>query len=83
MCADWKSESGTKRETVIELAKAVNADIAETLNKAGFDVPKTEKSQSGPILPRELAIMDFDGFDDQDLKEIADFINFKRSQMSK
>lgn len=73
-----KGESGTKRETVIELAKAIGSNLIETLNKAGFDIPKEDQ-----ILPHQLKVMDFDGFDEDDLKEIADFINFKRSQKQK
>ena len=39
-----KGESGTKRETVISLAQAIGIDSGETLNKAGFDIPKNMNS---------------------------------------
>lgn len=33
-------ESGTRRENVPNIAKAVNADLAETYKRAGFDPPQ-------------------------------------------
>lgn len=61
-------------EKVIEaIAKALNADIDEARLAAGYSPTKS-------ILPHELAVMDYNGFSDQDLKEIAEFIAFKRAQ---
>jgi len=33
-------ESGTRRENVPKIAKAINADLAETYKRAGFDPPR-------------------------------------------
>lgn len=73
-------QSGTKRETLIQIAKVINADVNQTLRKGGFVDSSIENEQ---VLPHQLKIMDFDGFDEDDLQEIADFINFKRSQKQK
>ena len=69
--------SGTKRETVIKMANAVDADVDKALTLAGF------APESSRVLPEELQIMDYDGFDAGDLKDIAEYISFKRMQKEK
>lgn len=77
--------SGARRETIQDIVKAINescvnghkVNLGEILNKAGFT------SAADPVIPEELAIMDYDGFDKGDLKDIAEYIAFKRAQKLK
>ena len=64
------------KELVIALADVFRANQDYVLNLAGY--PTEIK-----VLPSELAIIDYDGFDEQDLEEIAEYINFKRAQKEK
>lgn len=61
----------TKRATVIKLAKAIGLDENEALRQTIF-APTDIKPY-----PKEL-IMDYDGFDDDDLKDIAAYIEFRK-----
>lgn len=71
-------QSGTKRETIIRIAKELEADGTEGLTLlAGLE------NESSKVLPEELQIMDYDGFDKDDLKDIAEYISFKRMQKEK
>lgn len=70
-----KGESGTKRETVINIANAIGLSVAQALDKAGFGIPRAES-----ILPNILQEIDLDGLDEKDLREISDFIRFKKLQ---
>ena len=65
-------QSGTRRDTVIKLAKIIGISEVEALRKFS--------PESVPQLPEELENIPFYEFDKQDLKEIAAFINFKLSQ---
>lgn len=65
------------REIVVSLAKVLKTDVSEALFAAGY-APKNAK-----VLPEELQLMDFNGFDDDDLKDIAEYIEFKRAKKDK
>lgn len=58
-------------ETVLKLAKALGEDIDQALLLAGH------APQSSPI-PESIAAIGFNGLDDEDLKEIAEFIRFRK-----
>lgn len=62
-------------EYVDRLAKALGADINEARNAAGYAALSNG-------IPPEIKSIDFDGLDNNDLKEIADFIRWKKSQRS-
>jgi hypothetical protein len=59
------------KEIVIALSKFFNWDLNEALKLAGH--PSEEK-----VLPAPLSVSDFDGFDKDDLKEISEYIKFKK-----
>ena len=63
-------------ETVKSLAKELKISENEILSAMNY-------LADGKVLPSELAIIDYDGFDEQDLEEIAEYINFKRAQKEK
>jgi transcriptional regulator with XRE-family HTH domain len=65
-------QSGTKRDTVIMLAKIIGISEIEALRKFS--------PESVPQLPEELENIPFYEFDKQELQEIVAFINFKLSQ---
>ncbi|HEX8367705.1 MAG TPA: helix-turn-helix transcriptional regulator [Pyrinomonadaceae bacterium] len=65
-------KSGTRRDTVIQLAQIIGIDESEALRHFA---PENFAS-----LAEELENIPFSEFDKQELKEIADFINFKLSQ---
>lgn len=65
-------QSGTRRDTVIMLAKIIGISEIEALRKFS--------PESVPQLPEELENIPFYEFDKQDLQEIVAFINFKLSQ---
>lgn len=66
-------DSGSKRETVIELAKAVNANLNQALEHAGFSVSGT--------IPDIVLEIGFEGFTSEQNKMIAMFMSFlKNSQ---
>jgi len=65
-------QSGTRRDTVIKLAKIIGISEVEALRKFS--------PESVPQLPEELESIPFYEFDKQDLQEIVAFINFKLSQ---
>jgi transcriptional regulator with XRE-family HTH domain len=64
--------SGTRRDTVILLARIIGIDETEALRQFA--------PEGFARLPEELENIPFYEFDKQDLKEIAAFINFKLSQ---
>jgi transcriptional regulator with XRE-family HTH domain len=64
--------SGTRRDTVILLAKIIGIDEIEALRQFA---PESIKQ-----MPEELENIPFDELDKDDLKEIAGFINFKLFQ---
>ncbi|HLL99781.1 MAG TPA: helix-turn-helix transcriptional regulator [Pyrinomonadaceae bacterium] len=63
--------SSTRRDTVILLAQIIGIDESEALRHFA--------PESFPEIPEELENIPFSEFDKQELKEIADFINFKLS----
>lgn len=73
--------SGAKRQTVIDVVEATNKysetgykiDVNEALSRAGF-------ASDAPVLPEPIKVSDFDGFDPNDLKDIKEYIKFKKSQ---
>lgn len=65
--------SQPKPETVIALAKALKQDVDKALLLAGH-------APQNSYLPDGLNIMDFRGFDDEDIKDIVEYIKFKRTQ---
>ncbi|HEX8369975.1 MAG TPA: helix-turn-helix transcriptional regulator [Pyrinomonadaceae bacterium] len=65
-------QSGTRRDKVILLAKVIGIDVIEALWRFA--------PESITRLPGELENIPFDELDKQDLREIADFINFKLFQ---
>lgn len=72
--------SGVKRDTVISIVEAFNQmsdtvkiHLAEALNRAGFAPTFND-------VPDEIKILDFNGLSPNDLKDITDFIKFKRMQ---
>jgi transcriptional regulator with XRE-family HTH domain len=65
-------QSGTRRDKVILLAKVIGIDEVEALWRFA--------PESVSRLPEELENIPFDELDKQDLREIADFINFKLFQ---
>lgn len=65
-------QSGTRRDKVILLAKVIGIDEIEALWRFA--------PESVSRLPGELENIPFDELDKADLKEIADFINFKLFQ---
>lgn len=67
--------SGTKRETVIQIAESIGADVNEALSKAGFASDKTE-------IPEDIAIIGYDELNSDDIRDIVEFIKFKKSQKS-
>lgn len=69
--------SQPKRETVIKLALALNKDVNEALLLAGY------APTNAGTLPEELQMMDYDGFDADDIKDIAEYIEFKRAKKEK
>jgi transcriptional regulator with XRE-family HTH domain len=64
--------SSTRHDTVIQLAQIIGIDESEAL--------KHFAPESFLSLPEELENIPFSEFNKQELKEIADFINFKLSQ---
>lgn len=75
--------SGIKRETLENLINSINVlssgykiDLAEALDRAGFSAPRNG-------VPPELASIGFDDLDHDDLREIADFIAFRKAQKEK
>lgn len=73
------SKTGNIRasELVVEaIANALGADIDEARTAAGY-------AMKNRVLPSELALMDFDGFDEEDLQDIAEYVAFKRAQKNK
>ena len=62
-----------KPEIVSALAKALELSESEILTAIGY-------SMDDMIIPEELAVTGFDGLDKEDLKDIADYINFKKMQ---
>jgi transcriptional regulator with XRE-family HTH domain len=75
-----KTKSGTYKpspETLANLAKVLKVSEIEILNAIGYT------AQNAPMLPEPLNIMDFDGFDEEDLKDIREYIEFKRTQKEK
>ncbi|HEX8737469.1 MAG TPA: helix-turn-helix transcriptional regulator [Pyrinomonadaceae bacterium] len=65
-------QSGTRRDTVIQLAQIIGVDESEALRHFA--------PESFAPLPEELENIPFSEFTKQELREIADFINFKLSQ---
>ena len=65
-------KSGSRRDTVIQLAQIIGIDESEALRHFA--------PESFASLPEELENIPFSEFSKQELKEIADFINFKLSQ---
>jgi ribosome-binding protein aMBF1 (putative translation factor) len=65
--------NGTKRETVIQIARALGWDETEALNMAGFDVPKNHDNQrTFEIGPKtKISLLD-ESFDAAELVELAD-----------
>ncbi|MDQ3799289.1 MAG: helix-turn-helix domain-containing protein [Acidobacteriota bacterium] len=72
LCRIENGRSGTKRNKVILLAKVIGIDEIEALSRFA---PETAAR-----LPEELENIPFNQLDERDLKEIADFINFKLFQ---
>jgi transcriptional regulator with XRE-family HTH domain len=64
--------SSTRRDTVIQLAQIIGIDEREALRHFA--------PESFPQIPKELENIPFSEFNEQELKEIADFITFKLSQ---
>jgi transcriptional regulator with XRE-family HTH domain len=64
--------SSTRRDTVIHLAQIIGIDESEALRHFA--------PESFLSLPEELENIPFSEFNKQELREIADFINFKLSQ---
>jgi len=54
-----KGESGTKRETVIAIAKAIGIDVSLTLNKAGFATVDTPGLVIPPYPKRPKNVAEF------------------------
>jgi len=74
-------QSGTKRETLIQIAKVINADVNQTLRKGGFiDSSLESESNVEHQLLEWLSEIDFSIFDETEIKEIVDFIIFKAHQ---
>lgn len=70
--ANTKSGVPKPSEPLVErFSKVLEVDLDVIRLAAGYAPIKK-------VLPQELAIMDYDGFDDEDLQDIADYINFKR-----
>ena len=67
-------QSGTKRDTVILLAQVIGIDEVSALKVF---------SPESFITPENLGIIGTDDLDEDDLKDIADYINFKRAQKAK
>jgi transcriptional regulator with XRE-family HTH domain len=65
-------QSGTRRDTVIHLAQIIGIDESEALRHFA--------PESFTQIPEELENIPFSEFNKQELKEIADFINFKLAQ---
>jgi transcriptional regulator with XRE-family HTH domain len=65
-------QSGTRRDTVIQLAQVIGINETEALRHFA--------PESFASLPEELENIPFSEFNKQELKEIADFIKFKLSQ---
>lgn len=74
-------KSGTKKDTLIQIANVIGADVGQTLRKSGFvdESYETKSSVENQILTF-LSKVDFSVFNEQDLEEIADFIRFKEYQ---
>ena len=73
------SKTGKPRptvEAVDRLAKALNVNVNELRLAAGY-APKDAE------LPIELKVLDFDGLDKDDLKDISEYIQFKKMQKQK
>ena len=64
--------SSTRRDTVIHLARIIGINESEALRQFA--------PESFPQFPEELENIPFSEFTKQELREIADFINFKLSQ---
>lgn len=64
--------SSTRRDTVIHLARIIGINESEALRHFA--------PESFPQFPEELENIPFSEFNKQELREIADFINFKLSQ---
>lgn len=74
-------QSGTKRETLIQIAKVISANVDQTLIKGGFVDSKTVSQQDVHFqIPESLSKVDFSIFNEYELKEIEDFIKFKEQQ---
>ena len=67
---------GPTTDQLASLAKELKISENEILSAMNY-------LADGKVLPSELAIIDYDGFDEQDLEEIAEYINFKRAQKEK
>jgi transcriptional regulator with XRE-family HTH domain len=65
-------KSGTRRDTVIQLAQIIGIDEAKALRHFA--------PESFAPLPEELENISFSEFTKHELREIADFINFKLAQ---
>jgi transcriptional regulator with XRE-family HTH domain len=73
-------ESGTKRETVIAIAKAYKQDVSDFLNRAGYSAAYDSSIPSGQTieLPGGAKIMGIDeDFDEDDLREIKAIMELK------
>lgn len=64
--------SGTRRDTVILLAEIIGVDKREALRRFA--------PESFPQIPKELENIPFSEFDQTELREIVDFLNFKLAQ---
>lgn len=69
--------SGARRETVIDIAKAVGANIEIALNKAGFALPMDSR------FPKELQEINWAAFPESVINEIVEFARFKEQQTLK
>ena len=76
--ATAKTKSGTYSPSFEVIGK-----LAEVLQIKPNDVIDAIFGINNRVLPHELAIMDYDGFDDEDLEDIAEYVNFKRLQKEK
>lgn len=66
------------KDKVIAIAEALNEDVDSVLLLAGFaPISEVEATRN------RIVVSDKDGFDEQDLLEISEFIAFKKSQKEK
>ena len=75
--------SGIRRQNLLRLVDTINSlssghkiNKNEALQRAGF-------ASTEDTVPPELASIGFDDLDKDDLREIADFIRFRKSQKEK